>query len=108
MSDYDTQFQSSLSSTPALPGDLYPRIRQGIQHKTAVSRSVIAIAASLLISVAVIGYHVVAPIRAVPSFAGTVMTPDIITEDLQSIVSYINSSDLDSQMVAYASLDNGL
>lgn len=91
----EQEFYRNLSDIPEMPSDMYPHIDGIIRRRSAIRRTIFAIAAAIPLAIGILTV----------SINHTSRKSDVQTEvasELQIIHDYLNSSDLDSDLELYA------
>ena len=94
----EQEFYQELGRVPELPNTIYDNIHRRIRRHTIIFRTVLALAATLIIAVGATGILVT---RDAGNASVVGLSPEVISE-LQTIRSYLTGEDLDQQSESYA------
>ena len=92
---FQEDFYRNITDVPELPSDLFDSIDRSIRRRTLAKRSIIALAASILLF---IGYFNL----AMKISSRNKGVPSEVVAELQIIHDYLNSSDLEGDLELYA------
>jgi hypothetical protein len=94
--DHEQDFYRTITAIPDLPSDLFGQIDRRIRQRSLLNRSLIALAASVIICIGLLALPVTQH-----TTTATVLHSDIVTE-LQNINDYLNATDLEEDLVLYS------
>jgi hypothetical protein len=90
----EREFYDELGRVSQVPAGLYENVRTKIRHQAVFHRTVLALAATLILAIGTTGVLITYK-RNVQKFS-----PDVATE-LQAVRSYLNGEDLDQEYKSY-------
>ena len=91
----ERNFYRELADIPELPSDVFPRIDGTLRRRSAVRKTIYAIAASIPLAIGIL-------MLSTSHSSRTNSVPTEVASELQIIHDYLNSSDLDSDLDLYA------
>jgi hypothetical protein len=101
MSDPMDRLQQILSDTPALPETIYPAVMGPIRRRTVLTRTLLAMAACLVMTVGIVSYKIGSgkpPVAVSPE----------VEEELQWVQSFLTGENLEQQYAQYLVVDYSL
>ncbi len=93
------EFYHRLSDVPPVPDSLYSRIEKKIRRNRTVTSLMLALAASLIITVGITSYTIYQTNEQISS-SSRVSSEEIIDE-LQTLNEFVNGNSLDDEMEMY-------
>jgi hypothetical protein len=94
----EKKFYEELARAPALPPQLYNSIRRAIRRNTMLMRTMLSLAATVVITMGIMAMFVSG------TRSGAVISPEVASE-LQSIKDFSNGKDIPSDFETYTFYD---